>query len=207
MGIIKVLKGINLTKIKLRKQRPRTVTVYPAETIFQKWLDENIYRFNHKPVLKNIINGKGIYSFEGIIDNITLVVAFWIPESMIYFDNLPEFCEDTDDVNFDHRIVAYIGDEKYHPLKGYYDADRIDDEYYYFPTQKELYINEVFEPIIEYCNQMFVPENSLYLRDFAGATTGFIAPTDEESQPGGGMEASELFPAPDKYKYDLFLDK
>ncbi len=189
--------GDCMRKIKLRKQRPRTITIYPAKAIFDEWLDENIHRFHYKPIVKEIRNGYAVYSFEGIINNISLVVDFWRPEAMIWFANLPEFCEDVNDMNFDHVAIEYIGEEKYHPLKGYYDADRIDHIYDYFSTQKELYINNVFEHIIEYINKMFVSENSLYLIDYSGGSTeGFIFPTDTNDQ----CRKLQSFTLPDRFQ-------
>ena len=171
-----------MTKIKLRKRSRRTVTVSSAESIFREWMDDNMDRFKIKP----ISNGKGKYSFKGIIKNIHLQLDYRQPESMICFDGLLNGIND----NFDLHSIEYIGEEKYHPSKGYYDADRTDDVYDYFPTRKELYINNVFEPTIEYCNKMLVPENSLYLIRLAVGTSGFAG---EASLPGARWEIAGGF--------------
>ncbi len=202
-----------MKKIKLRKQKPRKIDVYPVEVVFCEWLKENIDRFNFKPILQYVKDGTGVYSFEGIVDNISLVVAFYSPESMVFFDNLSVFCEDPDDTYFDHHVVDYIGEEQYHPTKGYYDAEN--GVYDYFPTQKELYINNIFEPIIEYCNIIFVPENSLELLKMGcGSTAGCIRATEkiesealdfiDKFQDVTGVTVWKYKDGYTKYKYDLF---
>jgi len=169
-----------MKKVKLRKQSVRVFELYPDEEIFNEWLKENIHRFNHKPVLHAKLNSHYVYGFEGIIGNITLNISFGALEASLYLYNLPEFSNDRDGTSFDLIDIEYIGEEKYHPLKGYYDADRVDHKYDYFPTQKELYINNVFEPIIEYCNKMFVSENSLELIATGGfSTAGCIRATEK----------------------------
>ncbi len=37
----------------------------------------------------------------------------------------------------------------------------------------------IFEPIVKYANEYFVKENSLYLMNYGGGTSAFIAPTDK----------------------------
>jgi hypothetical protein len=74
-------------------------------------------------------------------------------------------------------VVAYVGDERHDPERGYYDADRIDGNYTYYPTREELYIHEVFERIIDYTREKFVKGNALYfhyLGDYSTSST--IAP-------------------------------
>ena len=171
-----------MKKVKLRKRRARTFEVYPAEEMFYTWLEENIHRFKHKPVLQEKSNGQASYTFEGIIESVVLGISFEYPEASFYFYNLRELCDDERDMFFDMMYINYIGLEKYHPVKGYYDADRGDNKNDYFPTQKELYINEVFEQIIVDTNELFIPKNSLYLIDYDGMTTGEIAPTNTENQ-------------------------
>ena len=208
-----------MKKIKLRKRRSRTFEVYPAEEMFYTWLEENIHRFKHKPVLQKKENGQASYRFEGIIENVTLGIIFESLEASFYFYNKRELCEDESDMFFDMLYINYIGWEKYHPLKGYYDADRGDHKYDYFPTQKELYINEVFEQIIVDTNELFIPTNSLYLVDYDRMTTGEITSKDTEDQPEPLFE--RMYPKESKqieglsiykasvggyvmYEYDLF---
>ncbi|RLA82650.1 MAG: hypothetical protein DRG78_06590 [Epsilonproteobacteria bacterium] len=142
--------------------------------IFEKWLQENIDRFNIKPILLKSDKESYTFMFEGVIKNITLVINT-TPETIISFnDNNLEY--------IDHYEIAYISQEKYNPEKGFYDSDRIDDIYTYFPTREELYINEVFEVMLKYCNKILIPENSLYLSLSDGATSGFIKATDNKSE-------------------------
>ena len=185
-----------MKKVKLRKRRARTFEVYPAEEMFYTWLEENIHRFKHKPVLQEKSNGQASYTFEGIIESVVLGISFEYPEASFYFYNLRELCDDESDMFFDMMYVNYIGEEKYHPVKGYYDADRGDNKNDYFPTQKELYINEVFEQIIVDTNELFIPKNSLYLIDYDGMTRGFVAPTTEDHS-----VTKDSYKA---YIYDLF---
>ena len=204
-----------MTKIKLRKSRSIIFKIYPSEAIFYEWLEENIHRFNHKPVLQEKREGQVVFSFEGIIHNIVLGISFNYPEASLYFDNLLEFCDEKDGTFFDMQYIEYIGEEKYHPQKGYYDADRIDGIYNYYPTQKELYINNVFEPIIEYCNKIFISENSLELLKMGcGSTAGCIRATEkiesealdfiDKFQDVAGVTVWKYKDGYTKYKYDLF---
>ena len=211
-----------MKKVKLRKRRPRTFEVYPAEEMFYAWLEKNIHRFKHKPVLQKKGNGQVSYRFEGIIENVTLGISFESPEASFYFYNLRELCDEEWGTCFDMLYINYIGWEKYHPIKGYYDADRGDDKYDYFPTQKELYTNEVFEQIIVDANEMLIHGSSLYLIDYDGMRTGQIAPTHTENQSerqqralknfypskeSVGIEGLTMFESSDgyiMYKYDLF---
>ena len=59
--------------------------------------------------------------------------------------------------------IAYIGQEMYNPKKGYYDSDRVDGIFTYFKTREELYIYEVFEPLLKYCNDYLTNNHSLYM--------------------------------------------
>ena len=170
-----------MKKVKLRKRRPRIFEVYLGEQIFNTWLDENIDRFNYKPILQEKCDSYVVYGFEGIINNIILHISFDSVEASLFFDTLLECYADKNKTCFDMQYIEYIGDEKYHPLKGYYDADRIDKNYEYFSTQKELYINNVFETIIETTNELFVLENSLYLMDSGGMRMGYIARIDKDN--------------------------
>jgi len=151
-----------------RNKRDR---VFPltSELIFRKWLYENISKFNNKPIPQS----KGGFYFKGITKAITLHLDFRQPEAaMLRFDDIKT------GKNYDYYAIQYIGNEKYNPDKGYYDADRTDNIYKYYNTYPELIITEVFEEIIKYCNENFKEENSLYLINYGGSTEGFIAPSD-----------------------------
>ncbi len=97
--------------------------------------------------------------------------TYGLPEAMIYHKNPidPKGC-------CNHDVLAYIGYEKYDPQKGYCDADRVDEKYDYFPTQKELYMHEVFEYIISYVNEKFVEKNALYIHESSYSSSSKIAP-------------------------------
>jgi len=148
-----------------------------AALIFSHWLKENIDRFSIKPI--KVSESK--YYFEGVIKNVSLRLN-WSPESMIFFDSFVPNDNDDADTNFDHYVVEYIGIEKHHPEKGFYDGDSTDEVYDYFPTREALYTHTVFEPIIAYCNEYITPEHSLYLFDYYGSTSAFIEKTDESSE-------------------------
>ena len=153
----------------LKKYAKKTRVFHPIETLLHSWLLENTHRFTHKP--KRI--DKRSFSFEGIIENITLVFDYNLPEAMLcYSDENGEL--------FDMQTIAYIGHECYDSQNGYYDADRVDGIYDYFPTQKELYIHNVFEYIIKYCNESFIEENTLYMYRYKGIDAGVIGNKKEE---------------------------
>ena len=137
--------------------------------IFRKWLKENITRFTHRP----IPNGTGGFYFEGITKAISLNIEFYQPEAMLYFNNI-----ETNET-FEYFSIQYIGSLKYDSKKGFYDWDRVDNIYTYYPTYKELIITEVYEEILNYCNKIFKDKNSLYLINYPLATDGFIALSDE----------------------------
>jgi len=143
--------------------------IYKSEPIFRKWLQENIHHFNYKPVL----NAKEEFTFDGVTEAVSLSINFSRPEAELSFNDI------NSNENYDYYTIQYIGNEQYNEAKGFYDADRVDSVYTYYDTYEELVITEVFEPIIEYCNNNFKDSNSLYLINYGGSTEGFIAPTDE----------------------------
>jgi len=152
---------------KLRKINQTTRVFSKAESIFNKWLKENSDRFNTKLMKKSSFE----FYFEGVTKNVIL-----------FTNNMPEVGVSFDyDFNFDTVYMGYIGDEAFNPQKGYYDADRLDNQYTYYQTREELYINEVFEKMLTYCNKNITPQNSLYLFDFWGGTAGHIDSTQEDN--------------------------
>ena len=124
-----------------------------AEFIFEEWLEENFHRFKYKPVKRK----SGLYTFKGMIKNICWYLQFNSMESTILFYD--------DDKLFDMYDMAYVY-EKYNPLKGYYDCDRVNKEFDYFSSRKELYINDVLEPSLEYFNKTFVPTSRLFFHSY-----------------------------------------
>ena len=158
-----------MKKSELSKVSKKYRVFYKSESIFREWLDQNISRFNYKP----IPNGKGGFYFKGITKNISLYIAFQYPEAML------SFCNIETKENYDYYSIQYIGDEKHNPSKGFYDADRTDEIYTYYNTYSELIITEVFELIIEYCNNNFKEDSSLFLLNYHGSTEAFIASSNE----------------------------
>jgi len=172
---------VKMKKSKLPKSTSKYRKFYKSESIFVEWLGKNIHRFNNKP----ISNGKGGFYFDGITQAISLLIDFSTPEAILSFDDLKT------QQNYDYHTIQYIGDLKFNPLKGFYDADRTDKVYTYYNSYKELIIAEVFEPIIEYCNENFKEDNSLYLLIYGGTTKcstdvysseGFIASSNESKK-------------------------
>jgi len=219
-----------MTKNELRKKYIRKnndirscIAVRPAGSymiesrvrkLFKKWLKENLHRFNYKPYAVNSMCEQ--YHFEGITKHVTLVMDFRLPEAMMYHHE--SACT--------HDVIQYIGEEKYDPQKGYYDADRVDDNcipypdgheiFKYYSTQEELYIHDVFEYIIAYVNEKFVKENQIYINRSESYESSTIAPKADyeklkENFTGGGFCLS-CFCASDEKKrgepvllvYDLF---
>jgi len=160
-----------MKKNKLSKIYKKYRIFHKSESIFRKWLYENLDRFNNKP----IPNAKGGFYFKGITKAISLHMNFRQPEAELSFNNI------VTGENHDYYSIQYIGNEKYNPSKGFYDADRTDEIYTYYNTYSELIITEVFEPIIEYCNNNFKENSSLYLLNYDGSTEAFIASSNEES--------------------------
>jgi len=156
-----------MKKKKLSKLNKKYRFFHKSETIFRKWLYENINRFNNKPTP----NGRGGYYFKGITKAITLHIDFRLPDAYLSFSDINENDEDN---LYDFYSIQWIGNQKYHSTKGFYDADRVDKVYTYHNSYAALIINEVYEPIIEYCNANFTKENALYLINYHGSTEGFI---------------------------------
>ena len=125
-----------------------------TKKLFRKWLKENLLCFAYKPYCKNK-QYKEFY-FKGIAKNITLVMNHRNAEAMLFYEN------PIDDENCcDHSVISYIGCSDYDPKRGYYDSDRVDEVYTYYPTKEEVIISEAFEYIIPFINEKFVKENVL----------------------------------------------
>ena len=96
-----------------------------VKKLFRQWLKDNMHRFNYKPYAKNSVCNE--YYFEGITKHVTLVIDYRLPEAMMYHGNC------------DHDVIQYVGYEKYDPKKGYYDADRVDDNCEPYPDGHEIF--------------------------------------------------------------------
>jgi len=142
-----------MSKRKIRRKKNIDIKFNFKRPIFNKWLEENIHKFNIKP----IYIGDDTYTFDNFTNNIKLQMNFnQLEASLIFFD-------DNDDCIGIHDI-EYIGDEQYDVKNGgYYDADRIEGcPFRYFATQKELYTVEVFESLLRYVNEMLISTNYLF---------------------------------------------
>ena len=137
-------------------QRSSYMSHRKVRRLFRQWLKVNMHRFKYRPY--SINRRHTMFRFQGIEKHIMLVMDYRRPEAMIFYQS-----PDDPKYNIDQTIIEYIGDERYSPLKGYYDADRTDGVYDYFPTQEILYIHNIFEKIIEFVNEKFVSENVLYV--------------------------------------------
>lgn len=175
-------------KITKHKKRVCNKTFFKSEVIFREWLDNNIERFEHKPVkLKS-----NLYYFEGITKKILLVLWFELPEAGLWIQH-----KKNNKLYDDFISIEYIGCESFLPQKGYFDADRVDKNFKYFKMQEELYINEVYESIISTCNKLFKKDNTLYLLDSDGVISGYIESKKKDIKQS---KNTRLF------KFDLFKD-
>ncbi len=161
----------------LRKQKRNTKEFHKFESIMKKWMTENQPRFNAKPISKAHRYGQH-YTFEGVIENVTLNFAYHSAEGMLFYSYYGDEVVDEENY-FDQTVISYIGGESFNPQRGFYDSDRVNKIYSYYPTREALYINEL-ELMLEYCNEKILPNNSLYLFDNNGITSGFLGATDEE---------------------------
>ena len=128
------------------------MTTEPITTYFDSWLDKNIDRFAHKPI-KIEFNR---YKFDGIIDNIVLVLDDTNCEAMIE-------CSHNDTV-YDCISLGYIEDLVFIDDKGYTDSSWVDkykDKFY--TSYEDMIVDNLFNPIASYCNDKFIPNNHLYL--------------------------------------------
>lgn len=148
-----------MTKQKHRKHHNKKRIFTKIERYFYDWLYQNKDRFNHKPIQKET----HMFYFEGITKQIYLAIDMRQMEAMLIIEN-------KDGNIYDLYAIAYIGSLSYDSNKGYFDADRVDKVYAYYPSLKELLIAEIFEPIIKYCNEIFIRENYLYLHKYRGCT-------------------------------------
>lgn len=173
-----------------------------VKKLFRLWLKENLHRFNYKPYAKNSVGSE--YYFEGIAKNITLVMDYSSPEAMMSHDNPIKLTH-----CWDYDVVEYIGDERLDKEKGYYDADRVDGIYDYFPTQKDLYIHNVFEKIIDYVNSKFVKENALYLLQLGFSSSSKIAPKKDYEKSKESFTTSGATTSREEkmYCFNLFTGK
>lgn len=179
-----------------------------GETIFYRWLEENTHRFTYKPKRIN----KWKYCFEGIIDSIYLEMQSGFDEATIQFElNEPDSGKCLQRAE---TVIEYVLIPTYNPLKGFYDADHVDGLYEYYLTYADMLINNVYEKIIEYVNDNFKPENSVYFDVFGDfGCSAFIGSSNEDEHEKLGQRADGFMMCPNngddettkpiRYKLDL----
>jgi len=137
-------------RVTKRKTVKTAKTFYKFEIYFRDWLEKNLDRFNYKP--KKIDNN--CYYFEGITKKIVLMLSFPISEAGLWvrFEDLEDYIP-----------ILYVYCESFLPQRGYFDCDRVNRDFVFYNSLKELYENEVFENLIQFCNKTFVKDNLLYI--------------------------------------------
>jgi hypothetical protein len=120
--------------------------------LFNQWLTTNSDKFEYPPVKVE----KNRYRFEGIIENIYLVLDDEDLSSHIVIDKLDG--SDCGNIYLDGVMTPCEDD------KGFYDSWEKEDITYY-SSYEELIYKEAFIYIIEYCDKHFSPDASLYFVD------------------------------------------
>jgi len=120
---------------------------------FERWLNKNLHQFKYKPYKV----GYGKYNFDGIIDNIVLKVDDRLTEIDIVFYN-------SKGEPHDHIVIDYIEKAKYIKGKGYTDLGWIGKyKNRYYPTYIQMIEENIFNRVVEYCNNHFKEDNYLYI--------------------------------------------
>jgi hypothetical protein len=151
----KIRRQRNLRRSAHRQERMREASrILWTHRLFRHWLAANRDRLpfaitphHHEAA------GLASYTLEGICPRVHLLLDFGGSESMVTYDE----SEDPRELWSIARTIAYIADPRFDPGKGYYDADRIDGIYTYFPTEEAFVIGELFEPIVGYLTETFRP--------------------------------------------------
>lgn len=142
-------------------------------TYFDEWLFQNRDSFMYKPI--SISPNK--YKFEGINDNIILVIDDTNCEVLIEFSK--------DSIKYDSLSLAYLDNIIYVTDKGYTDTSWIGDyKKRYYLTYKDILIDNLFNPIIRYVNDKFVSSNYLHFVNINtdGITFALITDILEEKE-------------------------
>jgi hypothetical protein len=144
---------------------------------FDKWLAKNLYRFKYKPIKI----GFARYRFEGINDSIVLQITPHTRELTMLFHSPNKKGTISYEDDFDMRDISWFEKIKYIKHKGYIDkgwSNQYQTKYY--NSYKELLHTELFEPLIEYCNNYFIEENHYYIMECkSGITMGLIGNTND----------------------------
>jgi len=180
---------------------------------FDNWLEKNIDRFKYKPIKI----GFNKYRFEGIIDSIILQITKDTREVTILMYSPNKFQSNESEIDYDMKDISWFYKVQHIKDKGYTDLGWI-DEYKdtYYPTFKDMVHTELFEPLVKYCNNFFIQENSLYIVECKyGVTMGVIGNAIQ----GKSLQKLEdtcvdtnnklkmsLDEIPKVYKFDIFID-
>jgi len=167
----------------------RNNDILMTEKLFYRWLEENMGAFPYKPVFLKKEGAQLIYTFEKICKKITLQIALYLPEAMICYRE----SDAPDELWSIHKVLEYIGEEAYDQHKGYYDADRTDGIYTYFPTKEELYIKEVFETIPKFCQENLKADMCIYTSKGLSSFSATIAPCGNDQENIKGWWGNNLF--------------
>jgi hypothetical protein len=136
--------------------------------LFDRWLSTNSDKFRYKPIHVT----KNRYRFEGIIENVYLVLDEEDLASQIVFDNHEgSNCGDA----YLDGIMTLCEDEK-----GFYDSD--DEDRVYFNSYEEMIHERVFSYIVSYCDTHFVPNSKLYLSGDVCSMRYLICPNEEDKR-------------------------
>jgi len=137
-------------RVTKRKSVKIVKTFYRFEIYFRDWLERNLDRFNYKPKKIN----SSCYYFEGITKKIVLMLSSPISEVGLWirFEDLEDYIP-----------ISYVYGESFLPQRGYFDCNRVDENFIFYDSLRELYENEVFEDLIYFCNETFIKENMLYI--------------------------------------------
>jgi len=136
--------------------------------LFDRWLSTNSDKFRYKPI--HVAENR--YRFEGIIENVYLVLDEEELDSKIVFD-------DHVGNNYGHAyldgIIEVCEDEK-----GFYDSD--DEIRVYFSEYEQMIEKRVFSYIVSYCDTHFIPNSKLYLADEVCFLSYVICPSEEDER-------------------------
>jgi hypothetical protein len=130
---------------------------------FQRWLNKNIDKFTHKPIEVGYCR----YIFNGITSHIELYINNRSNEVEIQVLNHNELV--------DIIFTQFIYRAKHIKNKGYTDLSWINEyKNRFYSTYQDMIYVELFEPLVNYSNNIFIPKNDLYLIYSDGYTEAII---------------------------------
>ena len=134
-------------------------------TLFKVWLENNSKRFKYKPIEIS----KDKYIFAGINPNISLKIINSLKMMVVNY----HFNYEEDE--YDHIDIGWIETLAYEENKGFTDLGW--EEPYnnrYYPSYEELVYENIFDALVEFCNEKFIEENSYSLIISDGFTMACI---------------------------------